>query len=342
VELQWTAPDFWDLWKAISIGLTGVFGILGLLTSYKDKDTGRITVWGKFNLAGIVLSATMGVLSQLVEAQHKLDSARRAAIDSAASAKLAADTARGANVAATNTEKLIGQLLKVSQGTERSVINSRSAAEAGQRAATATLGVARGTAEAVSTSRAGLVRIERLLSPFADPAIEFYSHDVDARLCSAGSRKIEVSMFISRPLTIKTPATASLADAVAEMIATTDATSTTYHAEGKLDASLSSSGLCQYTLSADLHADGNDLEVLSYLDLPGKSILVDVKGFSIAKADLLFVKLQTRDGQHLYIPLADARSLYGKDLGDADEFGFSYEFPAGRDPRSRTDTKSIF
>src|SRR5579871_4763331 len=113
-DLSWTVPDFWDLWKAIAVALTGVFGVLGLLTNYKDKETGRITVWGKVNLVGIVLSATMGVLSQLIDAQHKIDSARQSAIEAAASAKLAATTAQGAQTAAANTERLIGQLLQVS------------------------------------------------------------------------------------------------------------------------------------------------------------------------------------------------------------------------------------
>src|SRR5258708_39813537 len=65
--------NFVDWWKAISIVLTGFFGVLGLLTNFKDKNTGRITKWGKFSLAGILVSICMGVAAQLKEvtAQQK-------------------------------------------------------------------------------------------------------------------------------------------------------------------------------------------------------------------------------------------------------------------------------
>lgn len=176
---QW--GDFWDLWKAIAIALTGLFGIMGLLTSYKDKETGRITGWGKINLVGILLSATMGVASQLVDAQRKTLSAQQAAIRAEASAAIAQATSERARQAATNTERLIGDLVRISRetrkiaiGTEHSVVNSRAAATAGQQAASRTLGVARGTALAVAASQAGLVRVERLVSPFEAPTLHVW------------------------------------------------------------------------------------------------------------------------------------------------------------------------
>jgi len=257
-DLSWTVPDFWDLWKAIAVALTGVFGVLGLLTNYKDKETGRITVWGKVNLVGIVLSATMGVLSQLIDAQHKIDSARQSAIEAAASAKLAATTAQGAQTAAANTERLIGQLLQVShqtariaQGTERSVANSRDAALAGQAAAARTLVVARGTAEAVTASKAGLVRVERLLSPFEEPNVTLMSFNADAGMCAAAPGPIDVTLMISRPQ----PAVTSVAKAIKG-----DSTSTSYHGAGKIIANHDASGRCGYELTAKLAAFGNDLE----------------------------------------------------------------------------------
>jgi hypothetical protein len=62
-------------WKAISIVFTGGFGILALLKDYKDKDTGKITKWGAFSLAGIVLSTGCGVAVQLKESKSESEQA---------------------------------------------------------------------------------------------------------------------------------------------------------------------------------------------------------------------------------------------------------------------------
>lgn len=60
--------DLISAWKAASIGATGAFGVLALLTEYKDKLTGKLTKWGKISLAGILLSTTCGIAAQLKEA----------------------------------------------------------------------------------------------------------------------------------------------------------------------------------------------------------------------------------------------------------------------------------
>lgn len=59
--------DFVTAWKALSIALTGAFGILGLVKEFKDKRTGLITKWGRVSLAGIVLSTSFGLVAQLKE-----------------------------------------------------------------------------------------------------------------------------------------------------------------------------------------------------------------------------------------------------------------------------------
>lgn len=46
--------DFVSVWKALSIVVTGAFGILGLLRDFKDKLTNKITSWGKVSLIGIL------------------------------------------------------------------------------------------------------------------------------------------------------------------------------------------------------------------------------------------------------------------------------------------------
>lgn len=59
--------DFVSAWKAISIVFTGAFGLMGLLTEFKNKETGRLTRWGMVSFGGIVLSAALGVIAQLKE-----------------------------------------------------------------------------------------------------------------------------------------------------------------------------------------------------------------------------------------------------------------------------------
>jgi hypothetical protein len=59
--------DYIAYWKAISIALTGAFGILGLLTEFRSKHTKRITLWGWISLLGIVISTIGGVAAQIKE-----------------------------------------------------------------------------------------------------------------------------------------------------------------------------------------------------------------------------------------------------------------------------------
>jgi hypothetical protein len=54
------------LFKFFGIGLTGLFGLLGLLTNYKDEG-GRITRWGKIALLGTIASTGVAGLSQGLE-----------------------------------------------------------------------------------------------------------------------------------------------------------------------------------------------------------------------------------------------------------------------------------
>lgn len=64
------------IWKAVSIVFTGSFGVLGLLTRFKDKDD-KITGWGWLSLAGIVISTVLGAGFQIREtnddAHHSLE-----------------------------------------------------------------------------------------------------------------------------------------------------------------------------------------------------------------------------------------------------------------------------
>jgi hypothetical protein len=59
--------DFVSVWKASSIVLTGAFGVLGLLTEFKDKESRKITHWGYVSLAGILVSTILGAAAQIKE-----------------------------------------------------------------------------------------------------------------------------------------------------------------------------------------------------------------------------------------------------------------------------------
>ena len=73
--LGWLSENFVPAWKALSILLTGGFGILGLLKNFKEKGVDsetdapveRITKWGWISLTGIILSTSLGVVAQLKE-----------------------------------------------------------------------------------------------------------------------------------------------------------------------------------------------------------------------------------------------------------------------------------
>jgi hypothetical protein len=59
--------DFVAYWKATSIALTGAFGVLGLLTEFRDSHTKRISAWGWISLFGILVSTVGGVAAQIKE-----------------------------------------------------------------------------------------------------------------------------------------------------------------------------------------------------------------------------------------------------------------------------------
>ncbi len=53
--------------KVLGSLFAGAFGILGLLTDYRDKRTHAITKWGRRVLFGIVISTIVAVASQAIE-----------------------------------------------------------------------------------------------------------------------------------------------------------------------------------------------------------------------------------------------------------------------------------
>jgi predicted outer membrane lipoprotein len=71
--------------KVLGTLLACAFGLLGLLTEFRDSGTKNITRWGRIALIGIVLSAAVALVSQILEATQD-------GKDSAAAAKQSAGT----------------------------------------------------------------------------------------------------------------------------------------------------------------------------------------------------------------------------------------------------------
>jgi hypothetical protein len=63
--------------KVISMMASGAFGVLGLLTKYRD-DAGRITRWGKLALGGILISSTFSLALFVLETQNAKQAASEA------------------------------------------------------------------------------------------------------------------------------------------------------------------------------------------------------------------------------------------------------------------------
>jgi hypothetical protein len=52
------------------------FGVLGLLTEFKDKTNRRVTVWGWISLCGIVISTICGTWAQITKSNNDAQEAR--------------------------------------------------------------------------------------------------------------------------------------------------------------------------------------------------------------------------------------------------------------------------
>jgi len=99
--------DFVSAWKIVSIGLTGIFGMLGLLTEYKDKVTGRVTKFGRIALAGIILSTLFGMAAQVQETSSRDEARLRAERDRLQSQQETLNITRNTALAVNQLERLV-------------------------------------------------------------------------------------------------------------------------------------------------------------------------------------------------------------------------------------------
>jgi hypothetical protein len=102
---QWVA-----LWKVISILMTGAFGIVGLLTDFKRKETNeqtgqrdnKITKWGWLSLCGILISTICGVYFQHKSDRLDAERAIRANQESEELLRTTKAALKGARIISTN------------------------------------------------------------------------------------------------------------------------------------------------------------------------------------------------------------------------------------------------
>jgi hypothetical protein len=63
--------DFSFPLKEVAIILTGLFGMLGLLTNFRDENK-KVTVWGKLSLAGVLISTAIAAFTQYMDTNDDL------------------------------------------------------------------------------------------------------------------------------------------------------------------------------------------------------------------------------------------------------------------------------
>jgi len=97
-------------WKTVSIVLTGLFGIFGLLTEYRDKSSGRLTKWGWISVLGIACSATTGAAVQWIEIQDDAAKAKAAAVDTLNITKSIQQTVDNSGVTLNQIDRLFTRL----------------------------------------------------------------------------------------------------------------------------------------------------------------------------------------------------------------------------------------
>ncbi len=100
------------VFKYAGILLAGCFGLLGVLTEYRDKK-GNVTKWGRIAVIGAIVSTTLAVISQDLDfrrqAQEDRASAQRAERQAQSNAGLLEQIARAVDPLDFNRINLLGR-----------------------------------------------------------------------------------------------------------------------------------------------------------------------------------------------------------------------------------------
>jgi len=97
------------LLRLLAAAFSGAFGVLGLLTNYRDEKTKRITRWGRIALVGIVVSTAVALLTQGLEHWREQNKSISAAIE-------ARDASRRAEATLNNINRLLQPLKDIKVG----------------------------------------------------------------------------------------------------------------------------------------------------------------------------------------------------------------------------------
>lgn len=106
--------------KIISMLATGAFGVLGLLTDYKDKS-GRITKWGKTALSGVVMSAILSLFLYGLEASRAKAAAKQAQADAEATATVLKDILSSAKITLAQQKVSLDETIKLKSGLDETL-----------------------------------------------------------------------------------------------------------------------------------------------------------------------------------------------------------------------------
>lgn len=168
--------DFWiSFFKILSILSAGLFGVLSLVTRYRDEKTGNITRWGRIALGGVLLSATVSLALQVLETSRAKEAAKKARAEADATAQILKDVLERARtttdlqkVNLEKSDKLKSDLEralaqeeinaqrtdKVAKGMETSLATQRSLLEGNKRISTDLAGAVTSLKETGRTTKA--------------------------------------------------------------------------------------------------------------------------------------------------------------------------------------------
>lgn len=106
--------------KIISMLATGAFGVLGLITNYKD-ESGKITKWGKVALSGVVLSAVLSLFLYGLEASRAKVAAKEAQDKAEATTRVLTDILSSAKITLAKQEISLDKTVQLESGLEETL-----------------------------------------------------------------------------------------------------------------------------------------------------------------------------------------------------------------------------
>ncbi|HJP93531.1 MAG TPA: hypothetical protein VJ875_16345 [Pyrinomonadaceae bacterium] len=134
--------------KIISMLTAGAFGVLALLTNYKDKS-GDITKWGKIALSGVVLSVLLSLFLYGLETSRANAAAKKAKAEAEATAMVLKDILSSAKTTLAQQKLSLDETFKLKSGLDETVKEQMANSQR-------TIGIAEGMTVALKQQRENL------------------------------------------------------------------------------------------------------------------------------------------------------------------------------------------